>query len=186
MLPVPTRHSGECYQQPHSVMQRQQSSQARNMQMQASTAKACRKPIMARQSHRIYASSSVAVAERPIIDLDLQGADFCGSEGVLTYHCLIAPVEVDSCHHVAHRRYIYRSHSAERSSPSTTSIGRRRQEVPHTYLWLPGMLCSSLSLSCPSRTVHLHAAREDIWHASQGLQRPLSVVLHCRRCADEV
>ena len=96
MLPVPTRHCGECHQQPHSVMQRQQSSQARSLQMQASTAKARRKPIMARQSNRVYASSSGAVAERPVIDLDLQGADFCGSEGVLPYTCSIAPVEVDS------------------------------------------------------------------------------------------
>lgn len=84
MLLLPTQHSGQCYQQPHSVMQRQHSSQARSLQMQASTAKALQKTSMKRRFNGMYALSSGAVAELPVIDLDLQGADFCDSEGALT------------------------------------------------------------------------------------------------------
>ena len=78
------------------MTQRQQGSQARSLQMQASTARACRKPTMKRHFNTICASSSASVAERPVIDLDLEGADFCGPEGMLIFYHLIANTKSDS------------------------------------------------------------------------------------------
>ena len=51
---------------------------------------------MKRHFNTICASSSALVAERPVIDLDLEGADFCGPEGMLIFYHLIANIKSDS------------------------------------------------------------------------------------------
>ena len=72
-------HAAQCFMPLRTVRQRQQCSQAKALQRLA-----CRQHCVRRRSRVTRAASGMALAEPPSVDLDLQGADFCGSEGKQT------------------------------------------------------------------------------------------------------
>ena len=160
-------HNGKCSASLSDVRQRQQCSHARALRRLAGNAKACRKDRVRHRGSSICAASAAVTAEPPSTDLDLQGADFCGREGVQL--CNPFPWHADLCifmQYISHMCTLNHDNaicrpSAEQSSPiAVANTGRRRKEVLHPHLWLPGKDIFStalliLNIGLPARAILL-------------------------------